>query len=50
MLTGRHVGGLGLGLLGAEIAPALTLRIVAVQLTNPFREMVALEALNAGVA
>ena len=50
MLTGRHVGGLGLGLLGAEIPPALTLRVVAVQLTNPFREMVALEALNAGVA
>ena len=48
-LTGRHVGGLGLGLFGAEEAPALALHIFAVQLTNPFRELVAFEALNAGV-
>lgn len=48
--AGGHVGGLGLGLFGAEVASALTLRIVAVQLTNPFRELVALEALNALVA
>jgi hypothetical protein len=33
----------------AEEAPALALHIVAVQLTNPFRELVAFEALNAGV-
>ena len=48
-LTGRHLGGLGLGLFGAEEAPALALHIFAVQLTNPFRELVAFEALNAGV-
>ncbi|KIQ56454.1 hypothetical protein RL74_25935 [Pseudomonas fluorescens] len=40
---------MGLGLFGAEVASALALRIVAMELTNPFRELVALEALNAGM-
>ncbi len=49
-LTGRHVGGLGLGLFGAKKTSALALHIVAMELTNPIRELIALEALSARVA
>lgn len=48
-LTGRHVGGLGLGLFDAKETSALALRIVAMELANPFRELIAFAALNAGV-
>ena len=47
--TGRHIGGLGLVLFGAEEAPALALRMFAVQLANPVWELIALVTLNARV-